>query len=241
MNENIRQLLAEIGIETEAETVKEKVVNEMQPIRYDKDIAIFTTDQIDVFGEPDLYGYYLYQVIEGQPTFATDFQFETNRERNRPIHRYNRVERFEFTLAQILGLRGDVPYYVMAVMCYADKTPEKAFNSIRAILKHYRYSKYYNRIPQIMFRLGIGSVFEWDKTGQTYQNIINDFKQLHTIFETKEKRSKWNRKYFPSLRFIAVKLLERYGATCNFPIDFIRTKRKQKLLKEIWEDFILSN
>ncbi len=233
----VDQLLRDIGIDIEEqEQTAAPIAQGLQPIRFDDKVAIFDTDQIDLFGPPELYGYTNYQVIESSAHMVADWSFEQGRERARPIHRYNRVERFEFTLAQLLGLRGDIPYYVMAVMEYADKTPDKCYNSIRSILKHYKFRKYYNRIPQIMFRLGLGNVFEWDRTDTTYRAIVNDFRKLQALFEQK-KKFEWKRKYFPPLRFIAIKLIERYGGKCNFDINFIRTKRKQKSLGDIWTGF----
>lgn len=235
----VDDLLRELGFDIQLNTPQPddlKKCNEFEPIRMDKEIAIFTTDQIDVFGNPEQYGYDKYQVIESDRNMVPDFSFDKNRDKPRPIHRYNRVERFEFILAQLLGLRGDIPYYVMAVMQYADKTPEKCYDSIRRILKHYKFRKFYNRIPLIMVKLGIGALFDWDKTDETYREIINDFRILQAKFE-RQKKFEWQRKYFPPLRFIAIKLIEKHGGKCNFDIHFIRTKRKEKLLGNIWQSF----
>jgi len=239
----IFHLLKEFGLDVDRkdfETAVEEEKKRFEPIRLEKSIPIFTSEQIEIYGSPELYGYETFQVIETQETshpLVSDYAFERDRERARPIHRYDRIERFEFILAQLLGQRGDVPDMVMSMMVFANKDPTKVWNSIRAILKHYKQRKFYNRIPSILLRLGMGPVFNWDKSPTTYQNIIRDFRKLSDVFEFCQKREKWNRKYFPSLRFVAVKLLEKYGATCNFDIDFIRTKRKRKVLGEIWNDF----
>jgi hypothetical protein len=41
------------------------------------------------------------------------------------------------------------------------------------------------------------------------------------------------RKYFPNLRFVALKLIEKYGGKFNLKIPFIRTRRKFKILEKI--------
>ncbi len=238
----IFQLLSEFGLDVkETDFLTAKIIkdNKYAPVSFHNNIPAFTSEQVAIFGPPELYGYETYEVIELNETISpmvTDWQMEQDLDRPRPIHRYDRVERFEFILAQLLGLRGDVPDYVMAMMCYI-KDSHDCWNRIRATLKHYKHRKYYNRIPQIIFRLGFGSVINWDRQDATYRQIINDFKKLQHVFEYAQKREKWKRSYFPNLRFIAIKLLERYGATCNFDIDFIRTKRKRKALIDLWNDF----
>ena len=84
--------------------------------------------------------------------------------------------------------------------------------------------------------MGLGRVFNCPNVN-VHEAIIADFKYLQHVFETSKKREAWSRKYFPSLKFIAVKLLEKHGIKCNFDIPFIRTKRKQKALDIVWSDF----
>lgn len=210
------------------------------PIRFEKEVAVFNSEQILKFGPPELYGYDTYEVVELQETvspFVSDWKMEQTREKLRPIHRYNRIERFEFVIAQLLGLRGDVPQDIIDLMQQeANLEPNVAWNSIRNVLKTHKHKRYYQRIPQIMFRLGLGSVFKMNNStmGYNYQCIIADFKKLQGVFEEYKFQTK-KRVYFPNLRFIAVKLLERRGCKCNFEIDFIRTKRKIKSLGEMWD------
>lgn len=230
----------DVGIKDFVKEKKEEIKKGFQPLRHDGEKAVFTSEQIADYGPPELYGFTVYVVIELQETahpLTSDYDFERDRERPRPIHRYSRLERFEFTLAQLLGRRGEIPDMVMSMMVFANKERDKAWNSVRSILKHYKQRLYYNRIPSIFLRMGLGPVFCWDGTETTYQKILADFRTLHNVFEFCQKRKKWGRKYFPSLRFVAVKLLERYGAKCNFNVDFIRTKRKRKALGDIWNDF----
>jgi hypothetical protein len=239
----IYQLLKDFGLEIDIKDftpVLHKETRGFKPHRMEGPIPVFTSEQINDYGPPELYGFTNYQVIELECTAhprVADYQFERDRERPRPIHRYNRIERFEFILAQLLGRRGDIPDTVMGMMHYLNKDKDKVWNSARSILKHYKQRKYYNRIPTIFLKLGLGPLFEWDRTQITYDKILCDFKILHNVFEYCQKRKKWNRKYFPSLRFVAVKLLEKYGATCQFKVDFIRTKRKRKALGDLWNDF----
>lgn len=235
----IREMLLELGIDYEEDMVETTPTKlDQNPIGFDHDIPIFTSEQIEEFGLPDYYGFNNYIIEETLAApLVMDYAMEQEARGNvRPIHRYNRVERFIFTLAQLVAQKGEVPDYVMAVCeTYADKTPALAWNSIRKILKHYRFAKYYNRIPLIMKKLGLKDVFEWD--GNTFPKMIQDFKMLSHTFDQQQLNKKWNRTYFPSLRFIAVELLYKHGAKCNYDIPFIRTKRKLQLFKKYMLEF----
>lgn len=246
----IYEMLKEYGVPVQLsdwctpviEVKETKTKINIQPVRFENEIPVFHSDQIEMFGPPDLYGYDTYQVVELEETvspFVTDWKMEQSREKLRPIHRYNRIERFEFVFAQLLGLRGDVPLDIIELIRKeANLEPSFAWNSIRQVLKKNKHKRYYQRIPQIMFRLGLGSVFKMKNStmGATYQTVIAEFRKLQNVFEEYKFQTK-KRVYFPNLRFIAVKLLERRGCKCNFEIDFIRTKRKIKSLGEIWNIF----
>lgn len=148
----------------------------------------------------------------------------------RPIHRYSRVERFAFTVFQLLAFRGDVPEDVVELCAGVALQEDKIWNAVRAVLKKNKLRFYYNRIPLIIKKI----------TGQCaivckgHHKVIEDFKNLHYCFESGKYREKWKRRYFPNLRFIALNLLQRHGAEFFVKIPFIRTMRKKSLLQGLF-------
>jgi hypothetical protein len=144
----------------------------------------------------------------------------------RPIHRYNRLERFKNTLDQLLGCRGNISDEIMLLMDGVGFSWEK----IRRILKQNKLPKLYNQIPLIIRKLGFGNCIEFENFHKSYIGILKEFNQIHYNFNLKKGDK---RKYFPNLRFVALKLIEKYGGKFNLKIPFIRTRRKFKILEKI--------
>jgi len=207
----------------------------MNPIRYDNEIPVFTTRDIDDYGFPEIYGYEKYIVVESRElNLVTDYKMEQERE-FKSIHRYSRLARFKSTLYQLLGERGQVaPQTYSIIQTYLKPTSQNKWNDTRKLLKHFKL-KGYDKIPTILHKLGYGRSFDQIR-GNKIDSIINDFKYLSDKFErTKEK---YSRRYFPNIRYICFKLLELHGLKTNYPVPFIRTERKRKALEEIWQDLI---
>lgn len=61
--------------------------------------------------------------------------------------------------------------------------------------------------------------------------VVNDFKAVHETFRRLEPQG---RKYFPNLRFICLKMLERHNTKFEYRIPLIRTPRKLKPLEDLW-------
>jgi hypothetical protein len=144
----------------------------------------------------------------------------------RPIHHYNRIERFKNTLDQLLGCRGEISDGVMALM----NGVECNWEAIRAILKRHKFPKLYNQIPLIIRKMGGGNCIQFENFHSAYVGMLKEFAKIHYTFNLKRRDEK---KYFPNLRFVALVLVERWGGKFNITIPFIRTKRKLKLLYEI--------
>lgn len=153
------------------------------------------------------------------------------RQKCRPIHRYNRLERFKNTLDQLLGCRGRISDEIMEMMQGVPGTWE----SIRKILKREKIRKLYNQIPLILRKLGFGNCIEFQDFHKSYVDILKEFNTLHYKFNLKKE----GRKYFPNLRFVALTLIEKHGGEFKIKIPFIRTKRKlgplNQLINEIKE------
>jgi Poxvirus Late Transcription Factor VLTF3 like len=112
------------------------------------------------------------------------------------------------------------------------KSSSDMWNEVRKILKHFKWRIYYNRIPFIVHQLTRKNSVSWTKSYDQYQEIITDFKRICYVFD--QKREELKRKYFPNMRFIALKLLEKHGVKLEYNIPFTRTSRKRKDLEYIW-------
>lgn len=207
----------------------------MKPIRMEGDVAVFSTRDVDDYGFPEIYGYDKYIIIESRGNFVTDYKMEHEYDL-RPIHRYSRIARFKSTLFQLLGDRGAVePQAYVMVQSYLNPASKNLWNDTRKILKHYKMRHCYNRIPKILEKLGHGRLYN-PITCEQIDNIVNDFLSLSTKFDY--SKQKLARSYFPSIRFIALKLLELHQITPNYKVPFVRTERKSKALNEVWDTLV---
>jgi len=211
------------------------------PIRIEEgplgDVHVYYTSQIDLFGFPENWGVFFYCVVSNtESPMVTDWKMEQERRGSiRPIHRYNRVKRFESTLFQLIGERGVVSNQILSIIKRIgyNSHPDFIWESLRCILKSQGLRQYYNRIPSIIARLG--HPYKLHVTNPI--KIVNEFKAINQAFKY---LSSSNRKYFPNLRFICLKMLERHNATFDFRIPLIRTPRKLKPLQEFWKSLIIS-
>lgn len=213
-----------------------------QPIRIDNYIPVYTTDQIDLYGIPEFWGVSCYTVIQTRESMApmvTDYEIEQERRGSlRPIHHYDRIERFQSTLYQLIGCRGRVPSEIISKIRQIgyNTDPDYIWDSIRTTLKSIPKGRlYYNRIPTILQILGYQRKINFKDQSQLIQEIVLDFRKMNAKYEQIKSRF-GDRKYFPSLRFIAFKLLQKHGAVFEYKIPFVRTPRKQVLLETIWNE-----
>jgi hypothetical protein len=210
----------------------------MKPVRYDNDIPVFSTRDIDDYGFPEIYGYTKYLVIESRELNAvTEYKMEHEYDL-RPIHRYSRLARFKSTLFQLLGERGHIPPIAFnAVKTYLKPDSKNKWEDARKLLKHFNQRKCYDRIPIILSKLGYGRSFP-SLTSDQIIYIINDFCALSDTFE--RTKHKYSRRYFPNIRYIVLKLLELHGITSNYPLPFVRTDRKRLSLDTLWDQLVKS-
>ena len=211
----------------------------VQPIRMENGIPFYTSQQVNLFGLPHHWGVQQYQIIElyddGRPP-VTDYDMEQERRGSlRPIHHYNRVERFESILYQLIGCRGIIPPSVIKIIqeSQIDRHPDRIWDSVRNILKKHKLSVYYNRIPIILDQLGFDRKIKWGDRNALVLELVNEFKKISAKFE--ELKPLLERTYFPNLRYVAFKLLKEYGAEFQYRIPFLRTPRKEKVMDDLWE------
>jgi len=208
----------------------------MQPFKIDSDgVPCFTTNDIDDYGFPELYGYETYRVIDSRDKpMVTDFKMEHQYDL-RPIHRYDRIARFKSTLFNIIGERGTVPDHIITMVSQYIGTTADPWNDCRRILKHYKQRIYYNRIPYIINRLKLGSGYK--VIGSTViDEMINKFRAISDKFERTKLELK--RRYFPNIRFIVLKILEHFNIATDYLVPLVRTARKNKSLNLLWNELI---
>lgn len=169
---------------------------------------------------------------------------------NRRIHRYSRILRFRTTLAKLLGASGRIPdgersrrkpnIYAPRVLStvWSDTGPaifdyNTAWNAVRTSLKKHGWRKYYDSIPLIIARLGGAS---WPPEAEKrFSAIMQDFLQFNFAFNSR-LRNVWNRRYFPSIRYIALRLLKLHRIRFPYRIPLARTLRKSRSLNELFND-----
>ena len=208
-----------------------------KPIRIDPDnVPVYSSRDVDDYGFPEHYGIEIYRIIECRDPILVHDYYQRQQSNLRNIHRYSRLERFRKTLLSIIGERGRVPDYVIAmVRNFLNISGGDHWNRCRAVLKHFGQRKYYDEIPFILNKLGHGRLFDVT-TGDQIESIIRHYKILSDKFE--RRKSDYQRRYFPNIRFIVFKLLQLHNINPNYSVPFIRTTRKNKSLESLWAELM---
>lgn len=85
----------------------------MKPIRFEYDIPVFSSRDIDDYGVPEHHGYLKYLVVESrEANLVTDYKMEHSYDLV-PIHRYSRLARFKSTLLKLLGEKTKIPQTII--------------------------------------------------------------------------------------------------------------------------------
>jgi hypothetical protein len=211
----------------------------MKPHKIDPDgVPVFTNLQIDDYGMPEHWGFDIYRVVESrEANLVTDYKMEQEMY-FRKIHRYSRIARFKVCLFNILGDRGIIPPHILVmVKTYLKPDSKDKWNDTRKLLKHYQQRKYYDQIPSILKCLKYGRCFPTLNSLQ-FESIINDFMFLSDKFD--RTKQDYDRRYFPNIRFIVLKLLESHEIKPIYPIPLVRTSRKMKSLQELWTNLLIN-
>jgi len=170
--------------------------------------------------------------------FHLDYDQEMNYAINcKKLHRYSRKDRFKFILFQLLGMAGDTPNHVLQLL-KLNLPPrigkQKIWNEIRLVLKKNKLRKYYNRIPGLINQLTICHPIGINS--EKIQSILLKFKDFDYQFNN-HLRTRWDRHYFPNLRFIALKLIHQHGIKYPYRAPLVRTSRKKKYLEKLFAEF----
>lgn len=213
----------------------------MEPVTVLDGISKFTKNQVDIYGCPSYYGFEKFEVIETCDSieYVTDFKMEQSYKFiKRVVHVYCRVERFQTILSQLMCMSINVSNRVMKSNEWLDMLEEVAnlqtnhWIQTRKILKRYNFNSYYNRIPGILaIALTIGEQ-RFTKSSK-FDDIMRDFKKMHCHFE-EFKGIKY--KYFPNLRFVALKLMQYHQVYPKYDIPLAITKSKILSLEATFDD-----
>lgn len=194
-------------------------------------IPYFSTRQLS-WAKPEDYGFDVYEVVESSATFALSWAEENSLPKRRPVHRYNRLERFRLVLNQLmLAQSACIPCYIM------DKIPKlpkdcDLWEEMRKYLKDMSLRKYYNRIPAILCKLGYCK-YTLYRNSTAYADILDDFKDMNCMFQQSRKSLK--RVYFPNLRYVCTKLMQKHNVEIPLNIPQARTVKKSVSLDETWK------
>jgi hypothetical protein len=136
-------------------------------------------------------------------------------------------------LLQLLGWRGKVEDDVFEIceMIDFDKN-DNVWYIFKRELKWNSKSRYYNRIPRILFLMGKGGYVDVDSI--TYNQILERFRVLEYLFGLQSER-----KYFPSLRYTCCRLLFEHGIEHDFKIDSLLTKARKEALDDFWVRYFM--
>lgn len=216
--------------------------------------AVFTSSQLE-WGYPEDFGWNKeYEVVEEEHSshpLGLNYDDEVQLQKRRPVHRYCRRERFKTVLAQLMGYTGftiskkesrdndeKIPIKIKDILPRNIKYTPKSqmWETVREVLKENNYHIYYNRIPAILSGLAMLDYRQGRNAGK-FAKIMDDFERMHKVFY--EIRLGLKRKYFPSLRYVALRLMDKHGVVMPLKIPLTRTTQKRIELaiiyKTIWD------
>jgi hypothetical protein len=210
----------------------------MQPIRYENELPVFTSDQIDIYGEPDETIYPRYMVVEGPPIYEVGF-VEKQQTTLKKIHRYDRRARFKLQLQKILGCspisRNRIGPTLILIECYIEKDDPERYEKVQRMLLHYKLNRLLPYIPTILRMAGKDPLIDVKCPSEMLELLMDDFKFFEiNFFQAKDIRQE--RKYMLNMKYLAYKLLQKRGIEVTFPL--LRTKRKIKVLDDIFNKVI---
>jgi hypothetical protein len=209
-----------------------------QPCYYDEDdLPVFTKSQLNNCA-PEVFGYERYSIVEDAEAahpFGLNYADEVHWRRwHRPIHRYDRPYRIRRTLAFVTGydcqaVPEDVLRQLKRYVTTADLMSWHIYDRVRALLKRWRLAPWYSSIPHIIVRLG-GP--RWRVSTDQFRRVSEDALTLHRRFDhfRRQERLQGNRRRFPKMQFVLLRLLDRHGVHPPYRVPWARTYIKRRQL-----------
>lgn len=157
------------------------------------------------------------------------------------IHRYCRKLRFKNQLYHLVGIKGNIEIKDLNEIkkCIGKKlktSPTRCYNIVYKFLKFKKWRKYYISIPYIIKIITGKKWIIKNKYFLTSYEMIkfieNQFICLNYIFNLKFEILE--RKRFPKLQYIALRLLDDIEIYPPYHIPFARTIKKRKSLNPLY-------
>lgn len=209
------------------------------PEYYDNGVPVFSKWQIDLYGPPNEISYLVIDdVITYLPSYA---QIENRLENLQHVHHYDRLQRFNTIVLQIVGdARITSKKGLKCIKKVAKHLPANIdlyplptiYQVVRHVMKLNGLKIYYNRIATILNEFNITNV-RMHYTVEIINNVLEDFKKMHYAFEKIKQTLK--RTYFPNLRFVALKLLLKYGFENPFSLKLAKTPARLEKLNNDYD------
>lgn len=211
-------------------------------------IAVFSTYQIEKFGYPEENGFKgRYEVHDTEETlhpWVCDYKDEVNLKINpKTIHRYSRYIRFRTLVAQLIGQRGfsskratdfiegDLHDLLPTNIDYTP--PCLVWEALRKMLKRSKQRLFYNRIPALAHHLKLIDLKTMKCSASQIQTVLSDFMVMDRVWG--EVSEIVGRKYFPNLKYVALKLFEKHGVELPLDIPKLRTGFKYGEVEPIYD------
>jgi len=210
-----------------------------KPIRMEGDLAVFSSGQLDLYGDPDLDLYPQYIVIEGSPIYMQSYA-EVSQAVLKKVHHYDRQARFKSALKHVLGQSNikskDIEPIIAIVSAYVRKDDPDRYENTLKILKHYKAPHLYKHVPAILHMAGKDKLYDQPQNmSAIFEAVLTDFINFqHKFYESAEMRS--GRVYFPHMKYLAIRFLEKRGVHLNIPK--LKTKRKIKAYDELFNKLV---
>lgn len=213
-----------------------------KPIRFDHDVPIFSRQDIDLYGLPEeILRIWRYQVVEAPSCKDYVLDFQTEQEHNISTlklfgisgkytkkHLYKRMDRFTRTMNNLLG-HTPPPDTVIEVVLdeLVEQNPETIWRDAAVILSRNSLSKYEEKIPYILKCLG----FPLITSKHNPYDIAPVFEQMSKNFDALPES---DRKYFPKMRYVCVRLLLERNVKFGYDIPLVKTPSRLVILNDLF-------
>lgn len=210
----------------------------MIPYKIEDGVSFFYLRDVEIYGCPSVFGYTKFYVIDADPVYQHVTYDENPGFTWKPLrlpHLYDRTLRFRVIVCQLLGYKFSIAKSVLKTEKWLKTSLEISdingnyWFECRRVLKNNNFTKYYNCIPSI--------VREYCYFKEKVVYTENDFNLIMMTFvylQDAFKKNNCGRKYFPNLRFVALKVMEFHKIPLQFPIPLLITKTKIKSLTDIF-------
>jgi len=208
----------------------------MEPIRYENECPVFTKQQVDILGPPDEYGYEKYLVVDSAPEYVPSVHM-WDQSTLISKHRYSRAARFRQVVRNLFGeSRIKVPdAIVILVRSYLKKDSTNLYEEVRRIIKHMKMPHLYRAIPSIVYRAHQRRLLApAEQDAQDLSAVLEEVYVRFRVFESLFERVESERKYFPNLKYTALRILKGMGVV-NSCIPTLLTKSKLESLDLFFE------